>query len=344
MKLRRRNLSLLMLPGVAAGIIVIGLLVRLLPDTGSAAPLVPQTGPATTTASDRFDVSFAHGVALLRQGRASEAMASLRSATEARPSIPEAHVNLGFAYLDLGRVDDAVAAFERSLALRPGQLNAYYGLAESLERRGDLEGALGAMRTYIHLAPESDPYRRKAMSAVWEWEAKLGATRVAESPRTSMSAHDVSLHGDSKPEADMVFASSLEALSGARATLEPYAGKAIVLNLWATWCPPCRAELPSLQRLSQKLDPSDAVVIGVSIDDDADFVREFLKELSVDYPSFLDRKRELAAALHVASYPQTLLISADGRVRQRIFGERKWDADDFALVEAILPKREASKQ
>ena len=97
------------------------------------------------------------------------------------PRLPEAHVNLGFAWLGLHDAAQAQRAFEAAIDLRTDQANAYYGLAMALEQRGDLPGALGAMRSYLHLSRADDGYRTRARAALWEWEARLG--RHGASPR-----------------------------------------------------------------------------------------------------------------------------------------------------------------
>ena len=96
------------------------------------------------------------------------------------PALPEAHVNLGFALLGLGEVAQARRAFDTAIELRPQQANAYYGLALAQESLGDLELALGAMRSYLHLGRgESEDHQRRARAALWEWEAQLGERRHA---------------------------------------------------------------------------------------------------------------------------------------------------------------------
>ncbi len=102
-----------------------------------------------------------------------QALAAFHRVLELSPEMPEAHVNAGFALIGLRRYSVAREFFEGALALRKDQVNAYYGLAEALEGLNDLPAALGAMRTYLHLAHQDDPYRRKAESAVWEWESEI---------------------------------------------------------------------------------------------------------------------------------------------------------------------------
>ncbi len=116
---------------------------------------------------------FQQGVTMLNDKQYEQALKEFHRVLELAPDMPEAHVNAGYALIGLGRFAVARDFFESALALRRNQVNAYFGLAESLEGLNDLPGALGAMRTYLHLAPANDPYRRKAEAAVWEWEAKV---------------------------------------------------------------------------------------------------------------------------------------------------------------------------
>jgi len=95
------------------------------------------------------------------------------------PEIPEVKVNMGFALFELGRFGAARDFFDSAVEQNPYQANAYYGLALVNERDGDLESAMGAMRSYIHLAGpnEDDRFLRRARSALWEWESRLAETR-----------------------------------------------------------------------------------------------------------------------------------------------------------------------
>lgn len=115
------------------------------------------------------DPDFVAGVAQLQAGNAAVALISFTRFVAKAPLVPEAQVNLGFTYLELGRLKKAEEAFQRALQLRPAQANAYYGLGLVYEQYNDLELARGAMRSFIHLSGESDPYVRLAQSALWEW-------------------------------------------------------------------------------------------------------------------------------------------------------------------------------
>ena len=110
---------------------------------------------------------------MLHAGEFERAFSAFHSVLSLAPRLPEAHVNLGFALVGLGRYDEAGDFFHQATTLAPMQANAYYGLALALEERGDLRGAVGAMRTFIHLSNGESTHLDKARAALWEWEARL---------------------------------------------------------------------------------------------------------------------------------------------------------------------------
>lgn len=120
----------------------------------------------------QFDARFNEAARLLQAGEHAQAAAALHRLLEIAPEVPEIQVNLGYAMLGLEKYGAARDSFNAAINLRPRQANAYYGLAEALEALGDLAGARGAMRTYVHLSPPDDPFVRKAHAAIWEWEAR----------------------------------------------------------------------------------------------------------------------------------------------------------------------------
>lgn len=119
---------------------------------------------------ERFD----QAVVMLHARQYEHAVTALGRVVELAPRLPEAQVNLGFAWLGLHDGPRAQRAFEAAIDLRPAQANAYYGLAMALEQRGELQTALGAMRSYLHLSRADDSHRARARAALWEWEQRLG--------------------------------------------------------------------------------------------------------------------------------------------------------------------------
>jgi thiol-disulfide isomerase/thioredoxin len=135
----------------------------------------------------------------------------------------------------------------------------------------------------------------------------------------------------SKPPDQLVMgqafpAMSLQGIDGKQIPLAAFRGKLVVLNVWATWCPPCRKELPSLQRLSRSLDGKRFVIVGLSLDQDNVAVREYLHDRGVTYVNFLDRDLDIAKnVLGMKAYPDTFFIGPDGTLLGRVVGAIDWD-------------------
>lgn len=117
-----------------------------------------------------IDQRFKQGTVMLHARQYEHALTAFHRVLELDPALPEAHVNAGFALVGMKEYAKAQAFFGSAIDLRPKQANAYYGLAVAAEGVGDIPVARGAMRTYLHLAPRDDPYRRKAEAALWEWQ------------------------------------------------------------------------------------------------------------------------------------------------------------------------------
>ena len=116
--------------------------------------------------------------------------------------------------------------------------------------------------------------------------------------------------------------------------------RTVVLNLWATWCVPCREEMPSLEKLSRSLDPAQFLVVGLSQDTDRNLVREFALKYGVTFPLALDPDGKLAkSALGSGVLPDTLIISPQGRLADRVQGGADWTA--AAMRERVLAGRGA---
>jgi peroxiredoxin len=110
-------------------------------------------------------------------------------------------------------------------------------------------------------------------------------------------------------------------------SLKDYRGKVIMLNFWATWCPPCRREMPSMERLHQKLKGKDFVVLALNQMEDGDQVFTFTGDLGVDltFPILFDKDSSVSRAYGVMGLPTTYLIDKKGNVRFRAIGGREFD-------------------
>jgi peroxiredoxin len=113
-----------------------------------------------------------------------------------------------------------------------------------------------------------------------------------------------------------------------------YSGTALVVNFWATWCPPCRAEMPDLDRVHRRSEGRGLRVLGFCYDQDANPVKEFRLRTAVSFPLIIDRDHTLAKQIGIESYPTTLLVTRDGRVTEVLVGPRPWP--DYPGIAALF--------
>lgn len=127
-------------------------------------------------------------------------------------------------------------------------------------------------------------------------------------------------------------------MQGRRGGFAALHGRVTVINVWATWCGPCRDEMESLNRLHGQTDPAQVAVVGISVDDDPRLLDEYLRRHSIAFPVWLDPgMRALRAALGVQSVPETIVVAPDGRVVARVRGSRDWSGQQArALVDRAL--------
>jgi peroxiredoxin len=127
-------------------------------------------------------------------------------------------------------------------------------------------------------------------------------------------------------------------LQGQAVRLSQYRGQVVLLNLWATWCPPCREEMPSMERLWQRLKDRGFVLLAVSEDEQgAAAVRPFVQEMQLTFPVLLDPTGDVGSRYGVWGYPESFLIDREGRVVERVIGPRDWASPaQIAAIERLL--------
>jgi thiol-disulfide isomerase/thioredoxin len=126
-------------------------------------------------------------------------------------------------------------------------------------------------------------------------------------------------------------------LEGRFVDLNDLQGRVLVVNFWATWCEPCRDEMPSLQRLRERLDGKPFDVLTVNYGESREKISQFLGKEKIALPVLLDPEKESAKEWGVGGLPMTFLIDAKGRVRYSVFGECDWsEGPSVAFVEKLL--------
>jgi peroxiredoxin len=117
----------------------------------------------------------------------------------------------------------------------------------------------------------------------------------------------------------------LEDLQGKAVRLSNYRGRVVFVNLWTTWCEPCRVEMPSMEGLHRRLSGDDFVMLAVSADADGrEVVEPFVRELKLTFPVLLDPDGDVVGRYRVTGYPETFIIDRDGRVVAHEIGPRNW--------------------
>ena len=127
-------------------------------------------------------------------------------------------------------------------------------------------------------------------------------------------------------------------LAGQAVRLSALRGKVVLLNLWATWCPPCREEMPSMERLYQRFRGRDFQLLAVSQDEEgARAVGPFVQTMHLSFPVLVDPEHQVGERYGVTGYPETFLIDRGGRIVEHVIGPRDWTAPEWvAAVERLI--------
>ena len=120
----------------------------------------------------------------------------------------------------------------------------------------------------------------------------------------------------------------LKGLNGADRRLSSFRGRPLLVNVWASWCGPCREEMASLERLAWLGVSPAFTVIGISTDDDASAAKAFLKRSNATFNHYIDHDLQLESLLGANRLPLTVLLDSQGRVLRRVYGAQRWDGPE----------------
>jgi thiol-disulfide isomerase/thioredoxin len=131
---------------------------------------------------------------------------------------------------------------------------------------------------------------------------------------------------------------------GSTLTLGEFRGKVVFLNFWATWCPPCRVEMPSMERLHKEFKDQGLAMLAVDVQESPNEVARFMKQFRLSFPALLDLEGEVTLRYRVSGLPTTLLIDRSGRVVGAAVGPRNWASPEAtALIRSLLDREEGQK-
>jgi len=171
-------------------------------------------------------------------------------------------------------------------------------------------------------SPSRAPSRRDAM----RWMlAAFGSARLARAEAVDSPPGSVAL---GQPLRD----GSLTGLNGPSRRLSDFRGHPLIINVWASWCGPCRAEMSSLERLAWRGDARSFAIIGISTDDDPAAAKRLLASTNATIDHFIDHRLFWETMLGASRLPLTVLVDARGRMLDRVYGAQEWDGADAAKL------------
>lgn len=203
---------------------------------------------------------------------------------------------------------------------------------------GILAAVAGFGTVYVSFAPSDNGRAPKTVS-----DAASGGGSAAKSPLAGLNTGDMAAFVV-RPEPLKLPDFTFVAADGGAKSLADFSGKVVLLNIWATWCVPCREEMPMLDELQRELGGEDFEVVAVNIDKGGpDKARDFLKETgAVNLALYTDPPGRLFVTLKAVGMPTTLLIDREGREIGRLVGPADWASDEAKrLIEAAIKGPEA---
>ncbi len=130
----------------------------------------------------------------------------------------------------------------------------------------------------------------------------------------------------------------LQDLEGRHHHLQDYRGRVVIVNFWASWCVPCRQELPSMNRAWARLKPRGIAMLAVNLGEEADAVKAFLADYPIEFPVLLDRRGTITQRWRVRGLPTTFVLNARGEIVYRAVGEQAWDDETLLRqLQALQP-------
>lgn len=131
-------------------------------------------------------------------------------------------------------------------------------------------------------------------------------------------------------------------LEGNRVSLENFKGKIVFVNFWATWCPACKYEMPSMEKLWQNFKNEDFIILAVDLGESEGVVRKFVEEKKLSFPILLDKGRSTQMDYSITAIPTTYIIDREGKIIGKAVGAREWDNENSIKLFHLLTKKDTT--
>jgi thiol-disulfide isomerase/thioredoxin/Tfp pilus assembly protein PilF len=278
-----------------------------------------------------------------------DAISEYKKAIKLRASCSEFYLSLAIAYVRAGQFDDGLKSCERALSVASDDdsraaahnMKGNLLLSRAADDKKKLSASESEYRTAIQLDSKPAVYRLNLARALFkqlkdEDGKKLLEECLASNPDVT-TATQARLIMDDPRRAREEFAPNFQfqSLQGEQFTLQQLKGRVLVIDFWATWCPPCRASVPELKDLTRKYPTDKLVLISVSADDDEAVWKDFVAKKAMEWPQYRDSNHAVLDAFNVHSFPTYLVIDGDGIIKKRIVGLDPQQSVVFRLKQTL---------
>ena len=315
---------------------LLGLLIGLL-TAASAAAQDTFSNPAMEP-QDEFQKAFTHARMVMRQGRPEEAIQEFRQAAKLKKDqCADCFLLIGQISLQLQNYKDAAAAFRQAAELKPpNQAEMYNALGVALYFQGDkksLEEAAVALKRSIELSGGKVPraYYNLGYTLIKSGKTDEGVAALKTYLEVAPDAYDAAqvkaIMANPKLAGErLAFPFKVKSTAGQELSLDKFKGKVVLLDFWASWCGPCREEMPDVVRIYKKFSKENFVLVGINLDTNRDAFDNYTKQQGMDWPQYYDGRgwnNEISRLYNVSGIPHTVLIDQEGIVRATgLRGER----------------------
>lgn len=277
----------------------------------------------------------------------------------ANGSCTECFLGLAAAYSGNGQLEDAIDTCDRALQIATD--DASKATAHSIKGKALVELSAKNKNLLVQAEAEfraaaqiesSNPVFRLWLGTVLLRESKndegiaeLKKCLALDPPATVAERAKLMLADPRRAGEEFASNFRITTVQGQDLSLKQFAGKIVVLDFWATWCPPCRESVPELRELTSKYDSSKLVLISISADDEEGSWRQFIADNKMTWPQYRDADKRLINAFTVRAYPTYLVIDGDGVITNRIVGANPQESVVNQLVAILktMPQLEVQK-